>query len=147
MGEAMSWERVLMIDKRDGTVLRSFRSPEDAGRATKVSASTIRSSADNKTLIKKRFFFRYASDWQGHETFETATHRPVIATRDMGEGRHMVRWYSTIQDMGRDIGANPNLIGNCIRKGHRVSGWRVRYALGTAEWPQIADQIPKSMED
>ncbi len=136
-----------MIDKRDGTVLRSFRTSEEAAGATRVPASTIRGSASSKTLTKQRFFFRYASDWQGHEIFETATHCPVIATKDMGEGRRMVRWYSTIQDMGRDIGANPNLIGKCIREGHRVSGWHVRYVLGTAEWPQIANQTPKSMED
>lgn len=143
----MSWERVLMIDKRDGTVLRSFRSPEDAARVTKVSASTVRYNADRKTFIHRRFFFRYASDWQGHEVFESAMYRPVIATKDLGDGRRIVRWYSTSQDMSADIGASANRIGNAIRQGQRVRGWHVRHALGTAEWPHIANQTPRSMED
>ena len=127
-------KKVLAIDKRDGIVLGVFTSPEDASVATRVPASTIRSSAKAKTLYKKRFFFRYAEDWRGYEIFSTTINCPVIAVKDMGDGKRMLRWFSTTRELGNEIGTNTGHICNAIRNGYRVKGWRVRYAVSTVDW-------------
>ena len=106
---------ILVIDKRDGDVLGSFYSFGEAAKATRVPASTIRSSLRMGTLTEKRFFFRNSEDWKGYEVFKVATHCPVIATKDMGDGKRLVRWFPTNKAMADEIGASANHIGNAIR--------------------------------
>ncbi len=135
---------VLLVSKKDGSVLRRFPSVYEAGKAVGKSPAAVHKSARDLGMAKGEAMFRFESSWAGRETFKPrARNRPVIVA-----WRGMMKWFPGAHQAAEAVGVSyDSMRGMLSRGGGSRNGMRARYATGTDDWPRLRERYAARKEE
>ncbi len=126
----------LLIDKKDGTVAKEFRSVADGAKALGICRKSAWTQVSRRAFLPGRYMLRLERDWEGSETFERNRNRPIIAT----DGERW-RWFADCTEASGALRVMRSSVHTALSHGVTIRGLTVRYATSTRDWPELAEGI------
>lgn len=134
---------ILLIHKRDGSIVQRFASETEAARALDLTSASLCRTIKKRTLQPGLCIIRAARQWSGREDFKPrAYNRPVFVARD-----GHVRWFPNVTAAALELGMSHDYMRARLadKKADR-RGICARYALSTDDWPMLREDIESMLE-
>ena len=135
---AVIGEPVLLIHKRDGSVVRRFASESEAARQLQRDRRGMVVAMRDRTLQPGPHIYRLERDWQGREDFRPNSHnRPVFVAY-----RGRVQWFEGTNAAVAALGLTHDYVfAHLAHKTKSRRGLYMRYAASTDDWRMLREDM------
>lgn len=131
-------KQVLLIHKRDGSIVRTFDSEGEAARELERDRRSLVVTVRDCSIQLGPHLVRLKERWHGREDFDKRAHnRPVIVQYG---GRLL--WFDSAKSAAAGLGISYDGIHLILKdKVKSRRGIRARYALSTDDWPLLRQDM------
>lgn len=135
---ATKGEPVLLIHKRDGSIMRRFASESEAARQLQRDRRGLIVAMRDRTMQPGPCIYRRERDWAGREDFRPNSHnRPVLVAH---KGR--VQWFEGINAAASALGLTHDYVFTHLAyKTKSGLGLYMRYAVSTDDWQMLREDM------
>lgn len=126
---------VLAISKKDGSIVKRYRSSAEAARENGVRQSEIYHTCKHHRTNRGRVFYRFEDDWDGFAEFKS--NRPVIVL-DMKTKR--LAWFPSRLDAAEAMNYNPGTMLKAMQQKRAIERrYMVFYQRNTEMWKRLTN--------